>query len=65
MNAYIIYKHNRNNKKMKPLTPVALFKLSKCGEYGYSERCWPCLIYFKWSYVVCLDMLLNKNLQAS
>ena len=35
MNAYIIYKHNRNNKNMKPLTPVAPFKLRKCGEYGY------------------------------
>jgi len=62
MNAYIIYKHNRNNKNMKPSTSVAPFKLSKCGEYGYWEGCWPRLISFKWSYLVCLNSLLNYDL---
>lgn len=61
MNAYIIDKHNRNNKNMKPSTLVAPFKLSKCGECGYREGCWPCLISFKWSYFVCLDVLLNYD----
>lgn len=58
-----LYKLNRNNKNIGSFISVSSFKLKKkCGEYEYLEGCWPCLISFRWSHKVWLDMLLNYEL---